>query len=77
MSTHWDDRNAYKILVGKPRGRRPLGRSRHKCEERIKIGLGEKEWQDMHYVRLAQVRVEYQEMIFLIFLIPRKILHHV
>jgi hypothetical protein len=31
----------------------------------------------MHYVRLAQVRVEYQEMIFLIFLIPRKILHHV
>jgi hypothetical protein len=29
-------RNAYKILVRKPEGKRPLGRSKHRCEDNIK-----------------------------------------
>jgi hypothetical protein len=33
--------NAYKILVGKPEGRRPLGRPRHRWEDNIKMDLGE------------------------------------
>jgi hypothetical protein len=32
-------RGAYTVLVGKPEGRRPLGRPRHKWEENIKIDL--------------------------------------
>jgi hypothetical protein len=32
------DYNAYRILVGKPEGRRPLGRKRHRWEENIKMG---------------------------------------
>jgi hypothetical protein len=39
--------NAYKILVGKHKGRRPLGRPRRKREESIRLDLeksGEKVW---------------------------------
>jgi hypothetical protein len=34
-------RNAYKILVGKPEGKRQLGRSRRKWKDNIRIDLGE------------------------------------
>jgi hypothetical protein len=34
-------RGAYRALVGKPEGRRPLGRPRPKCEDNIKIDLRE------------------------------------
>jgi hypothetical protein len=34
-------RNAYRILVGKPEGKRPLGRSRHRWVDNIKMDLGE------------------------------------
>jgi hypothetical protein len=34
-------RGAYNILVGKPEGRRPLGRSRRRWEDNIKMDLGE------------------------------------
>jgi hypothetical protein len=33
-------RNAYRILVGKPEGKRPLGRHRHRWEDSIKWTLG-------------------------------------
>jgi hypothetical protein len=32
-------RNAYKILFGKPEGRRPLGRRRYRWEDNIKVGV--------------------------------------
>jgi hypothetical protein len=35
-------RNAYKILVSKPEGKRPLGRPRYRREDNIKMGL--KKW---------------------------------
>ena len=34
-------RNAYRDLVGKPEGKRPLGRSRHRWEDNIKMDLRE------------------------------------
>jgi hypothetical protein len=34
-------RNAYRILVGKLEGKRPLGRPRRRCEERIRMDLRE------------------------------------
>jgi hypothetical protein len=34
-----DVRNAYRILVRKPEGKRPLGRPRHRCEKSIKMDL--------------------------------------
>jgi hypothetical protein len=30
--------NAYRILVGKPEGKRPIGRPRHRWEDNIKMG---------------------------------------
>jgi hypothetical protein len=36
-----DERNAYKTLVGKPKGKRPLGRSRRMWMDNIKIDLRE------------------------------------
>jgi hypothetical protein len=33
-------RNAYSVLVGKPEGRRPLGRPRHRWEVNIEMDLG-------------------------------------
>jgi hypothetical protein len=35
--THGDTRNAYTMLVGKPEGKRPLGRRRHRWEDNIKM----------------------------------------
>jgi hypothetical protein len=37
----WEMRNAYKMLVGKPEGKRPLGRLKHKQEDNIKMNLRE------------------------------------
>jgi hypothetical protein len=36
-----EKRNAYNILVGNPEGKRPLGRSRPRCEDNIKMDLKE------------------------------------
>jgi hypothetical protein len=35
-----EKRNAYRILVGKPEGKRPLGRHRHRWEDNIRMGWG-------------------------------------
>ena len=34
-------RNAYRVLAGKPEGKRPLGRPRHRWEDNIKMDLRE------------------------------------
>jgi hypothetical protein len=39
-----ETRNAYRILVGKPEGKRPLGKPRRRWVENIKMDLGEIGW---------------------------------
>jgi hypothetical protein len=36
-----EERKVYKVLVGKPEGKRPLRRPRHRWEDRIRMHLGE------------------------------------
>jgi hypothetical protein len=48
------ERNAYKLLVGKPEGKRPLGRPRHRWEDNIKMGLREIGWEVLDRIHLAQ-----------------------
>jgi hypothetical protein len=48
-----EKRNAYRILVGKPGGRRPLGRPRRRWVDNIKMDLREVEWDDVDWVDLA------------------------
>jgi hypothetical protein len=37
----WERRDAYNVLVGRPEGRRPLGKSRRRWEDNIKMELQE------------------------------------
>jgi hypothetical protein len=46
-STHGENLNAYRILVGNPDGKRPLGRHRHRWEDNIKMDLREIGWSGM------------------------------
>jgi hypothetical protein len=39
-----EERKVYKVLVGKPEGKRPLGRPRRRWEDGIKLDLGEIGW---------------------------------
>jgi hypothetical protein len=49
-------RGAYNILVGRPEGRRPLGRPRRKWEDNIKMDLREIGFGDEHCIHWAQDR---------------------
>jgi hypothetical protein len=48
-------RNVYSILVGKPEGKRPLGRPRH-IWEAIRMDLREIGWEGVEWMHLAQAR---------------------
>jgi hypothetical protein len=48
-----EKRNAYRILVEKPEGRRPLGRPRRRWVDNIKIELREIGWDGVDWVDLA------------------------
>jgi hypothetical protein len=52
----WERRGNYKILVGKPKGRRPLGRSRSRWEDGIRMYLGDTGWGSVERIQLAQDR---------------------
>jgi hypothetical protein len=52
--TYGGQRNAYRLLVGKTEGKRPLGRPRCRWVDNIKIDLGEKEWRGVNWIRLVQ-----------------------
>jgi hypothetical protein len=52
----WKKRNAYRILVGNPEGKRPLGRPRHRWVDNFKIDLRGIGWDGMDCIDLAQDR---------------------
>jgi hypothetical protein len=49
-----EKRNAYRILVGKPEGNRPLGRPRRRWEDNINMDLREIGWSGMDWIDLAE-----------------------
>jgi hypothetical protein len=49
-------RNAYRTLVGKPEGKRPLGRPRRRWADNIRMDLREVEWDGRDLIDLAQDR---------------------
>jgi hypothetical protein len=55
-STNGEKRNAYRLLVGKPEGRRPLGRPRDRWVDNIRMDLLELGWNDVDWIYLAQDR---------------------
>jgi hypothetical protein len=59
---HGEERNAYRILVGKPEGKRPLGKPRHRWED-IKLHLTEMGWCGMEWIDLAQDRDKWRALV--------------
>jgi hypothetical protein len=51
-----DERNVYKVLMGKPEGKRPLGRPRRRWEDRIRLDLREIGGGSVEWIQLAQDR---------------------
>jgi hypothetical protein len=56
-------RNAYDILVGKPEGKRPLGRPRHRWEDNIRMNLREIGWEGVDWIHLAQDRDQWWALV--------------
>jgi hypothetical protein len=50
-----EKRNIYRILVGKPEGKGPLGRPRRRWEDNIKLNVREIRWGSMDWIDLAQL----------------------
>ena len=60
----WDmGRGVYRVLVGKPEGKRPLGRPRRIWEDNIKMGLQEVGCGGMDWVQLAQDRDRWRALV--------------
>jgi hypothetical protein len=51
-----EKRNAYRLLVGKSEGKRPLGRPRRRQVDTIKMDVVEIEWGGVEWIGLAQDR---------------------
>jgi hypothetical protein len=56
-------RNAYRILLGKPEGKRPLGRPRHKWVDNIKMDFKEKGWGCMSWINLGEDRDQWRALV--------------
>jgi hypothetical protein len=57
-----EKRNAYRVLVEKPEGKRPQRRPRHKWKDTIKMDLLEIVCY-VHWINLAQVRDQWQALV--------------
>jgi hypothetical protein len=55
--------NVYRILVGKPEGKRPLGRPRPRWEDNIRMDLREIGWGGMDWIDLAQDRDQWTALV--------------
>jgi hypothetical protein len=61
-STNGENSNAYRILVGKPEGKRPLGRPRHKWVDNIKMDLRELGLCGMERIDLVEDRDQWRAL---------------
>jgi hypothetical protein len=54
----WGGERCYRVLIGRPEGKRPLGRTRRRWEDSIKIDLRDIGIDWMNWIRLIQDRVQ-------------------
>jgi hypothetical protein len=52
-------RGVYRVLVERPEGKRPLGRSRHRWKNNVKIDLMEIGIDEANWIQLAQDRIRW------------------
>jgi hypothetical protein len=59
-----EKRNTYRLLVGKPEGKRPLGRPRRRWVDNIRMDLGEVGWSDVvDWIGLAKDRNRWRALV--------------
>jgi hypothetical protein len=56
-------KHSYRLLVGKPEGKRPPGRPRRRWVDNIKMDLGEVGWGDLDWIGLAQYRNRWRALV--------------
>jgi hypothetical protein len=61
-----EKRNDYGLLVGKPEGKRPLGRPIRRWMDDIRMDLGEVGWGDVDWIGLAQDRNRWRALVNLV-----------
>jgi len=57
-------RGVYRVLVGKPEGKRPLGRPRRRWEDNIKMDLQEVGCGGMDWIELAEDRDRWRALVY-------------
>jgi hypothetical protein len=62
-SANGEKRNAYRVLVGEPEGKRPLERRRRRWADNIRMDLGEVGWGDVEWIGLAQDRNRWRALV--------------
>jgi len=58
-----EGRGVYRVLVGKPEGKRPLGRPRRRWEDNIRMDLQEVGCGDIDWIELAQDRDGWRALV--------------
>jgi hypothetical protein len=58
-----EERKVYRVLVGKPEGKRPLGKPRRRGEDGIRMDLREIGWGDVQWIQLAQDTVLWRTLV--------------
>jgi hypothetical protein len=59
-------KGVYRVLVGRPEGKRPLGRPRHRWEDNIKMDLREIGINGANWIWLSQDRVQWQAFVSMV-----------
>ena len=57
------ERGAYRVVLGKPEGRRPMGRPRRRWVDNIRMNLQGVGWGYMDWIRLAQDRDGWRRLV--------------
>jgi hypothetical protein len=58
-----EKRNAYRLLVAKPEGKRPLGRPRRRWVDNIRMYVGEEGWGVVNWTGLTQDRNRWRALV--------------
>jgi hypothetical protein len=58
-----EKKNAYRILVGKPEEKRPLGRQRRRWVDNIKMDLKQIRWVGIDRIDLAQEKAQWRTLL--------------
>ena len=63
VASMWERKGVYRVLVGKPEGKRPLGTPRRRCEDNIKVDLQEEVHVGMDWIELAEGRDRWRALV--------------